>query len=95
MIDVREPCFIHRARAPAVAAVVDGVDIEARLQEIPRHFAEFFAALRVAVQHNDRARGRRLFVQLGVQRAAVLKRQESSSRIEASFGSTVFSIVSR
>ena len=74
-IDVREPSFIHRARAPAVAAVVDGIDVEARLQEIPRHFAELFAALRVAVQHDDRARGRRLLVQLGVQRAVVLKRQ--------------------
>ena len=54
--------------------MVDGVDVETRLQEIPRHFAEFFSALCVAVQHDNRTRGGRLFVQLGMQHAAVLKR---------------------
>lgn len=54
--------------------MVDGIDIETGLKEIPRHFTEFFARLRITVQDDDRARGGRLFIQLGMERAAVGKR---------------------
>lgn len=54
--------------------MIDGIDVKTGLKEIPCHFAEFFARLRITVQDHDRTRGGRLLIQFGVKRIAVGKR---------------------